>query len=56
VEEYRRWLVAELEHFGQPVHLVGRDWGGGHVVNVAMTRPELMRSWACEVIGLFDQD
>jgi pimeloyl-ACP methyl ester carboxylesterase len=50
VEEYRRWLVAELERFGQPVHLVGHDWGGAHVVNVAMTRPELVRSWVCDVI------
>ena len=24
-EEYRRWLVTELERFGQPVHLVGHD-------------------------------
>lgn len=56
VEEYRRWLVAELEHFDQPVHLIGHDWGGAHVVNVAMTRPELLRSWVCDVIGLFDPD
>jgi pimeloyl-ACP methyl ester carboxylesterase len=56
VEEYRRWLVAELERFEQPVHLVGHDWGGAHVVNVAMTRPELVHSWVCDVIGLFDQD
>jgi pimeloyl-ACP methyl ester carboxylesterase len=44
VEEYRRWLVAELERFEGPVHLVGHDWGGAHVVNVVMTRPELVRS------------
>src|ERR1700738_3446844 len=56
VEEYRRWLVTELERFEQPVHLVGHDWGGAHVVNVAMTRPELVRSWVSDVIGLFDQD
>jgi pimeloyl-ACP methyl ester carboxylesterase len=56
VEEYRRWLVTELERFERPVHLVGHDWGGAHVVNVAMTRPELVRSWVCDVVGLFDQD
>ena len=56
VEEYRRWLIAELENLEQPVDLVGHDWGGGHVVNVAMTRPDLVRSWVCDVIGLFDQD
>ena len=41
VEEYRLWLVEELEALGEPVDLVGHDWGGGHVVNVAMTRPDL---------------
>ena len=56
VEEYRRWLVAELERFERPVYLVGHDWGGAHVMNVVMTRPELVRSWVCDVIGLFDQD
>jgi hypothetical protein len=25
-------------------------------MNVVMTRPELVRSWVCDVIGLFDQD
>jgi pimeloyl-ACP methyl ester carboxylesterase len=29
VEEYRSWLVTELERLEQPVHLVGHDWGGG---------------------------
>jgi pimeloyl-ACP methyl ester carboxylesterase len=56
VEEYRRWLITELERFEQPVHLVGHDWGGAHVVNVAMTRADLLNSWVCDVIGLFDQD
>jgi pimeloyl-ACP methyl ester carboxylesterase len=56
VEEYRSWLVAELESFERPVDLVGHDWGGAHAVNVAMTRPELLRSWVSDVVGLFDQD
>jgi pimeloyl-ACP methyl ester carboxylesterase len=56
VEEYRRWLISELEQFEHPVHLVGHDLGGLHAVNVAMTRPDLLRSWVCDVIGLFDQD
>jgi pimeloyl-ACP methyl ester carboxylesterase len=34
---YRDWLVGELESIGEPVHLVGHDWGGGHVVNVALS-------------------
>ena len=31
LEEYRLWLVGELEVIGEPVDLVGHDWGGGHV-------------------------
>jgi pimeloyl-ACP methyl ester carboxylesterase len=53
---YRDWLEGELERFDQPVDLVGHDWGGGHVVNVMMHRPELVRSWASDVVGLFDPD
>ena len=56
VEEYRRWLVTELERFERPADLVGHDWGGAHVMNVVMTRPELVRSWVCDVVGLFDQN
>jgi pimeloyl-ACP methyl ester carboxylesterase len=53
---YRDWLEDELEGFDEPVDLVGHDWGGGHVVNLVMHRPELVRSWASDVIGLFDPD
>nr|WP_090343434.1 alpha/beta hydrolase [Mycolicibacterium malmesburyense]CRL74414.1 alpha/beta hydrolase fold protein [Mycolicibacterium malmesburyense] len=54
--DYRDWLERELERLGEPVDLVGHDWGGGHVVNVAMHRPELLRTWASDVVGLFDVD
>lgn len=54
VTDYRDWLIGELTAIGEPVHLVGHDWGGGHVVNVAMTRPDLLRSWASDVVTLFD--
>lgn len=54
--DYRDWLERELERFGEPVDLVGHDWGGGHVVNVAMHRPDLLRTWASDVVGLFDPD
>lgn len=53
---YRDWLVAELESIGEPVDLVGHDWGGCHVVNAVMHRPDLVRSWASDVVGLFDRD
>ncbi|KUI38742.1 alpha/beta hydrolase [Mycobacterium sp. IS-1496] len=53
---YRDWLVDELQSISGPVDLVGHDWGGGHVVNAVMHRPELVRSWASDVVGLFDRD
>jgi pimeloyl-ACP methyl ester carboxylesterase len=56
VEEYRLWLVGELEALGEPVDLVGHDWGGGHAANVAMTRPDLLRSWCSDVLGIFEPD
>jgi pimeloyl-ACP methyl ester carboxylesterase len=53
---YRDWLEAELERVDGPIDLVGHDWGGGHVVNVVMHRPELVRSWASDIVGVFDPD
>jgi pimeloyl-ACP methyl ester carboxylesterase len=54
--EYRDWLVGELERIGEPVDLVGHDWGGVHVLNVAMARPDLLRSWVSDAVGAFDED
>jgi pimeloyl-ACP methyl ester carboxylesterase len=51
---YRDWLIARLEAFRYPVDLVGHDWGGGPVFNVAMARPDLIRSWVSDAGGLFD--
>jgi pimeloyl-ACP methyl ester carboxylesterase len=53
---YRNWLEKELERIDEPVDLVGHDWGGGHVMTVVMHRPELVRSWASDAVGLFDAD
>jgi pimeloyl-ACP methyl ester carboxylesterase len=53
---YRDWLEDELKRVDGPVDLVGHDWGGGHVINAVMHRPELVRSWASDVVGLFDPD
>jgi pimeloyl-ACP methyl ester carboxylesterase len=54
--DYTAWLVGELENIGHPVNLVGHDWGGGHVLNVAMTRPDLIRTWVTDVAGTYDED
>ena len=52
--DYVAWLVAELEAIGERVHLVGHDWGGALVVAIACERPDLIASWATDVLGLFD--
>jgi pimeloyl-ACP methyl ester carboxylesterase len=51
---YRDWLERELEGITGPIDLVGHDWGGVHVVNVMMHRPELVRSWVSDIVGVFD--
>jgi pimeloyl-ACP methyl ester carboxylesterase len=53
---YRTWLSAELEAVGEPVDLVGHDVGGSIVVGIAMTRPDLLRSWVSDSLGVFDPD
>ncbi|MEJ8573801.1 alpha/beta hydrolase [Microbaculum marinum] len=53
---YRDWLAAQLELFGAPVDLVGHDWGGIHVAVLAMSRPDLIRSWASDALGVFAPD
>lgn len=54
--EYVAWLAAELEAIGEPVDLVGHDWGGGHVLGLALTRPDLVRSWCTDIAGVFHPD
>jgi pimeloyl-ACP methyl ester carboxylesterase len=53
---YRDWLIARLEQFDRPVDLVGHDWGGAHVVRVAMSRPDLIRSWASDALSVYAPD
>ena len=44
-DEYTDWLTGELAGFGEPVDLVGHDWGALLTQRVATTRPELVRTW-----------
>jgi pimeloyl-ACP methyl ester carboxylesterase len=53
-DEYVAWLVAQLERLDDPADLVGHDWGGGFVVRVVSTRPELVRSWVTDAAGIGD--
>ncbi|MCD9197718.1 alpha/beta fold hydrolase [Aeromicrobium wangtongii] len=53
---HRDWLIGQLEDLGDPVDLVGHDWGAGHVYAVAAERPDLLRSWAADCAGLVHPD
>jgi pimeloyl-ACP methyl ester carboxylesterase len=45
-EAYTAWIVAALDGIGEPVDLVGHDWGGLLVQRVASERPDLVRTLA----------
>ncbi len=55
-DDYAAWLRSELERVPRPIDLVGHDWGGAHVMRLAMSHPELVRSWATDVAGCFDPE
>jgi pimeloyl-ACP methyl ester carboxylesterase len=47
-EAYVDWLVRQVEALGEPVDLVGHDWGGILVARLADTRPDLVRTWVTD--------
>lgn len=59
-QEYVDWLVAELRRLRreseEPVHLVGHDWGAGHVFGALACEPDLVSSWAADCAGLLHPD
>jgi pimeloyl-ACP methyl ester carboxylesterase len=56
LDDYRSWLIDELSQFAAPVDLVGHAMGGGHVLEVAMARPDLVHSWVSDSIGGYEPD
>jgi len=55
-DAYLDWLVDAVASLEGPVDVVGHDWGGGHVMRLAMARPDLIRSWATDIAGCMDPD
>jgi pimeloyl-ACP methyl ester carboxylesterase len=55
MNEYATWLIAELEAVGEPVDLVGHDWGGILTLRVASLRPDLVDRWVTDAPGAFDE-
>jgi pimeloyl-ACP methyl ester carboxylesterase len=58
-EAYVDWFTGELETIVAeqgPVDLVAHDWGGGIGMRVVSQRPDLVRTWVTDVLGLFHPD
>ena len=58
-DEYVEWFLGLIEGLAaehRPVDFVGHDWGGGIGMRAVSLRPELFRTWACDVLGLFHPD
>lgn len=45
-EEYVDWLIGEVEAIGEPVDIVGHDWGALLTERLVAVRPDLVKSWA----------
>jgi pimeloyl-ACP methyl ester carboxylesterase len=56
IDDYLAWLVTEVEALDGPIDLVGHDSGGGYVLRIAATRPDLIRSWVSDIAGIFNPD
>jgi len=54
-EDYLAWLIAEVEKAGEPVDIVGHDWGALLVARLVSIRPDLVRTWAIGG-GAIDED
>lgn len=50
-EGYLAWLCDELARLPAPIDLVGHDRGGILAMRLALTRPELIRSFVTDAIG-----
>jgi pimeloyl-ACP methyl ester carboxylesterase len=48
-DDYAGWLRGELQEMGEPVDLVGHDWGAGLTYRIASAHGELVRSWVADL-------
>jgi pimeloyl-ACP methyl ester carboxylesterase len=53
-EEYVNWLISEVENVGEPVDIVGHDWGALLVERFVCLRSDLVRTWAAGA-GVIDE-
>lgn len=46
MDSYAAWLIARIEELGEPVDIVGHDWGSVLTQHIVQQRPDLIRTWA----------
>jgi pimeloyl-ACP methyl ester carboxylesterase len=52
-DEYAEWLLGELAAIGEPIDLVGHDWGAGLTYRIAGDPSATwLRSWAADVANI----
>ncbi|MBU2607165.1 MAG: alpha/beta hydrolase [Alphaproteobacteria bacterium] len=44
-DAYADWLIGQMEAVGQPVNIVGHDWGALLTLRACSLRPDLVESW-----------
>jgi pimeloyl-ACP methyl ester carboxylesterase len=54
-EEYLDWLIGEVEAVGEPVDIVGHDWGALLVERLVSVRPDFVRTWVAGA-GAIDEN
>lgn len=54
-DDYAAWLIREIEAIGEPVHIVGHDWGALLVLRAVSLRPDLISSW-CVTNAVIDPE
>ena len=55
-DAYVDWVVQGIEAIGEPVDLVGHDWGAGLTYRLATAHGELLRSWVADVGNIAHPD
>ena len=55
-DAYVDWVVDELDAIGEPVDLVGHDWGVGLTYRLAAAHGDRLRSWVADVGNIAHPD
>lgn len=58
MDGYADWLAGELATLAADgdLDVVGHDWGAGHVFGALARRPDVFRTWACDIAGVLHRD